>query len=195
MFQNPPLLHQPDDKTLILCALCALCGFRAFPIRPNPWRGKGERDRLGRTRRRLADGIRPPHGPAPGESVPHNAKVLGVHLPPPQLSFSPTHDPERSPRKRTEAPPKLPQRPQLRSAFRILPSPTPGQRFLHCCAIDTIIIWDIKRFSGKNKGSNRNSPRIGNRRSKRLLASQLQATLHSKTPDKQILTLASQIKR
>jgi len=42
---------------------------------------KGERDRLGRTRRRLADGIRLPCPSPFAESVPHNAKVWGTHHP------------------------------------------------------------------------------------------------------------------
>jgi len=42
-----------------------------FP-HPNLQQRKGERDRLGRTRRRLADGIRLLYSAALGESVPHN---------------------------------------------------------------------------------------------------------------------------
>src|SRR5216684_946912 len=43
--------------------------------RPNLSQGKGERDRLGRTRRRPADGIRPLHCSPFGESFPHIANV------------------------------------------------------------------------------------------------------------------------
>jgi hypothetical protein len=47
---------------------------------PNPQPRNGERDRLGRTRRHLAEGIWLLHGSPLGESLPHTAKVWGLKL-------------------------------------------------------------------------------------------------------------------
>ncbi len=51
--------------------------------------GKGQRDRLGRIRRRLADGIPPLHGPPFGESLPHIGSVWGLKPSAPAQTFAP----------------------------------------------------------------------------------------------------------
>src|SRR5712692_5264377 len=87
---------------------------------------KGERERLGHTRRRLADGIRLPCPSPFAESVPHNAKVWGTHHPG-SLSGSPGLDrvSEESawgPSIRARAPPVASLR-FLHSSFCISPLP------------------------------------------------------------------------
>ena len=86
---------------------------------------KGERDRLGRARRRLADGVRLPCPSTFAESVPHNAKVWGTHHP---GSFSGRPGLDRVSEESAWRPGFRAARPLgfiLCSAFSLLPSLTP----------------------------------------------------------------------
>src|SRR5713226_4949409 len=86
---------------------------------------KGERDRLGRTRRRLADGIRLPCPSTFAESVPHNAKVWGTHHP---GSFSGRPGLDSVSEEPGSGQASAPRAPRLHSAFCILPSAFPHAR-------------------------------------------------------------------